>query len=466
MKVIIYKYATPNTPRAIISPDDTSEQSVSLMREDILTLNFTVPEPIDFAIGDYCHFTGILYQINALPGKTRNADRSITYVLKMEAEMYDLGKTQYLFLDAENNFTDAVFNLRGTAQSFGELIIYNLNRVYPTAGWKLGFVEQTGYADESFAGNNCLQVIQTIAKTFDTEYLIEGKTIHIYRRETSSNLILEYGSGKALLSLKEDKVDSSNVITRLYAYGSSKNITASYRGGAQRLRMGDINYIEKNKNLYNIFEFTKIFDGSDGTPEIYPQRTGTVTAVYDPFNFYDTTMDFNLNTYLISGVSAKITFNTGILNGYTFDVAVGGYNHTTKKFTILKNTAETSIDVPSVGYAPVVGDTYVITDIRMPQSYIDNAELRLRAAAQDFLDKNSVPSLVYSGICNAIYFKQKNIKLALGQMALVKDDQLQISKVIRITGYTRNVNDNYLYTVELSERVLPQSIIVKLLNNI
>lgn len=452
-------------PRVTIKPDANSQQSVSLMREDILSINFSVPIKVPFRIGDYCHFVGILYQMNKLPPRTRDSANKISYALTMEAEYYDFGKVDFFFLDANNNFTEPVFPLRGTLQMFADLMLNNIKRVFPTANWKLGNVEQTDFQTLEFSAQNCLQALQTICDAFKTEYLFEGKTLNLYQRVDSSGLVLKYGKNNPLLSLSESDQDSSNVITRLYAFGSTRNITSSYRGGSQRLRMGETNYIEKNVDQYNVVEFTILFDGTNGNTEIYPHRTGTVTAVDDPFNFYDSTMDFNVNGSLLPGVTAQIVFNTGLLSGYTFDLSE--YDDVTKKFTILKDTEETNIDVPSVNYTPVIGDTYVITQINLPQQYIDQAEADLRAAAQDYINKNSIPAKQYAGSPNTKWFKENNKSFKIATTVQVQDKGMDIDRSSRVVAFTRNINNIYLYpSVDLADTVNPKSIIVKLINGL
>jgi hypothetical protein len=462
-KITIYKYGTTQV-RAIVEPNDNSVQQVGLMRQDILVLNFDSAINISFQIGDYCTFLKQLYQINKKPSRTKVAERNINYVLTLEAEMYDLGKVDFFALDADNNFSEAIFSFRGKLQNFGDLIIHNLKRVFPTANWILGEVEQTDFVTLDFNSQNCLQAIQTIAQAFNTEYLIEGKTINLFQRQSSSGLILRQGTYNPLVSLTEADQDQSNVITRLYPLGSTRNITNTYRGGSKNLRIGDVPYLEKNVDKYRIVEYTKIFDGSDGTPEIYPHRTGTVSAVDDPFNFYDSAIDFNVNDYLISGVVAQLVFNTGLLSGYTFNISA--FNNSTKKFTILVNSDEKSITVPSVEFTPAVGDKYVLINIKMPQSYIDQAETDLLAAAEAFLDQYSEPPVAYSGNCNANWFRDNNRTFKLAEKAQISDDDLEISVVKRITAYTRKVNDIFDMTLELSDTVPPKSIIVTLLNGL
>lgn len=460
--ITVYKYGT-NQIRQIIDADDNSEQSISLMKEDILTLNFSLSGVIQFAIGDYCDFFGKLYQVNKRPTRKKTGQNNYAYTLIMEAEWYDLGKVEFLFLDQHNLFTETTFDLRGTPQDFGDLIIYNLLRVFPLAQWKLGYVITADIKTITFDAMNCLQAMQEVAKQFNTEYIIEGKTIHIYQRKVNSQILLEYGQNKPLLSLEESDQDNSNLITRLYAFGSSRNLPSGYRNNSKYLITGK-GFLEKNTALYNIFESVVKFDGTNGNPEIYPHRTGLVTSVADPLNFFDNSIDFNVNNYLVSGITPKIVFNSGLLNGYTFEIAA--FDLGTTKFTINKNQDETAYDIPSVSLTPVRGDTYVIIDIEMPQSYIDKAEADLFQAQQDYLDLHSIPAQSYSVECNPKWFQDNNPTITLGAGISIKDDAMSINRTTRIVGYKRNVRQPNVYSMDLADTVPQQSLIVKFINGL
>src|SRR6202012_1747074 len=106
---------------------------------------------------------------------------------------------------------------------------------------------------------------------------------------------LEYGKGQALYSVSRQNTNqpgSISIITRLYAYGSNRNIDINYRGGVKYLRMAANTYIEKNVAQLGLFASIVYFDGQSLTPEIYPHRVGTVTAVTADFTFADADIDF------------------------------------------------------------------------------------------------------------------------------------------------------------------------------
>lgn len=206
-------------------------------------------------------------------------------------------------------------------------------------------------------------------------------------------------------------------------------------------------YVEDNVALYGVIESTEYFD------DIFPRRTGTVTSinVSDFYKFFDTSMDFDVNNQLLPGISAKITFNTGQLAGYTFNI--GNYNNATKEFTILKNKDEKILDVPSADLKPAIGDTYVLTDILMPKTYIDAAEVELKNAAIALLDQISEPQVKYTMIFDPAFLKNLTRQLNIGDLVWISDDELELLKKIRIISTTRNIVNEYQYQAELSDIV-------------
>lgn len=465
--ITIYAKGTTDV-RAIIDPDDKSQQQCGIMREDIVTLSFSEPEFINFQIGDYAELFGATYQLNLPAEFTKVATRNFQFALTMEGPMYDLRKCVYLFLDANNIFTEAQFSLLGKPIDFLNLIIYNLNRLYPGAGWAVGTCDDGAYQNLTFASQNCLEVLSTLAQTFLTEYRIDGKKISLTIAQPVSGVTLEYGKGQALTSVQQQNAATSsevNVITRLYAYGSNKNIGSNYRNGAKYLRMAAGLYIEKNVTKLGIFEAVIYFDGTAATPEIYPQRTGVVSAVISDFSFTDADIDFDVNDQLIPGVTAQLTFNTGLLAGYTFDIAT--FDNATKTFVFNANTSDQTLVIPSDTLKPAVGDTYVLINILMPLAYVNDAEAQLLLNAQQYLNNKGPAQLNFTVGCNPLWFKQTGTVLKLGYTYNLLSIDAGINRQIRLVDFTRNIRKPYLYTnLVLADRVIVQPTIVKLINAI
>lgn len=464
--ITIYKKGTLDI-RAVVDPDDKSQQSVGIMRGDIVTLTFSVAEAILFGIGDYCTIYGNNYQINAPVAFKKSGSRNFDYTVTLEGDQYDLTKCAYLFLNSSNHFTDGQFTILGKPIDFMNLVIYNLNRLYPGAGWTLGAVDDAPYQNITFQSQNCMQVLSTLAQNFLTEYIFEGKKISLTVKQPPSGVTLEYGKGLALYSLNRANQSTSgtmNMFTRLYAYGSNKNIGANYRGGAKYLRMAAGLYIENNVDTLGVFENTVFFDGQQLLPEIYPQRTGFVTGVTSEFIFTDADIDFNVTDYLILGTTAQVTFNTGQLGGYTFQIA--DFNWLTKTFTINSNTSDQTLIIPSDLLKPAIGDTYVITNITMPLSYTEDAEAQLAKAAHFYLDNYGPAKMTFTTECNPFYFKANNVALQLGFTYRLISAESNIDRQIRLVNYTRNLRNPFLYTIDLADKVIPQPVIIKLINSL
>lgn len=543
-----------------VKPDDTSTQLKKIMGENQVTLTFRMSSYADFSINDYCTIYGEKYQLNKLPVVKKISQYLYQYTLVMEVEGNDLSKYQFLFLGADNTLRESEFSLMGNPDTFMDLLIANANRV--GSGWIKGeVISTTVYKNLTFSGDNCYNALGKMAEAFDTEFWLVGKTVNLSRKQKDTGYIFRHGRYKGLYDITRQNLDNSGLVTRLYAYGSDKNLPPDYNNFAKRLQMrdttavidnqpnlihditwtvvdngdgtqtitfsftdtinevtdispewrltgssadwksviagnsspievtlptgtynfrfrsyitGDPNtyvtpevtvsgseitpqfpsvnypvlpYIEKNTELYGVIEAIQNFEN------IFPHRTGKVTSV-NALNFYkfiDSTIDFNLNNYLLSGLTAKVVFNTGQLAGYQFEIS--NFNFSTKEITILKNQDETALDIPSQSLKPAIGDEYVFVDIRMPKSYIDAAETDLKEAAQALLDDISIPQVTYQLTFDPVYMKRKGISIGIGDLVWVQDDQLRVERRIRVNQVTRSIVDEYQYQVELSDTV-------------
>jgi len=419
-----------------------------LLGEDIIKSTLKVPDVIDIQIGDYTIWEGIRYYINALPNVRKNSTNSFDYDVTFESEYYELLKTQFMDLDANSDFY-----LVGNVETFIDLIVTNMNREH--TGWARGTCDQTNadYKLLSFSESNCMQILQRLCGEFEGEFYFDGKNICFTDKAGGdSGLTFKYKLG--LRNIARQTLSEKNVITRLYAFGSKKNLASDYRDYCRRLKfvVDGKSYLEKNIAEYGIIEHTEIFD------DIYPHRTGTISSVdaEDITKFTDNGMDFNLNDYLLPGVTAKLHFNSGDLGGYEFEVH--NYNNTTKEFNIIAFKDEQGYDMPNDTLKPAIGDKYVLLDIKMPQTYIDAAETALQTKAQAYLDCNCNPRVTYLLVPDWRYFKANSVALNLGDSITIKDTDLNINSLVRIVELTRTLINAYKYTLKLSDHLEPQLI--------
>lgn len=429
-----------------IKPDDSSTQVKQVMGDNEIQVRFQENRMLPFMINDWCIVYGERYLLTKMPVVRKIGTFLYEYDMKLQAEGIQLARAQFMFLGDDNSLKESAFSLMGTASDFIDLLIQNASRV--SSGWIKGQVIPTEHKNLTFSKENCYSVLSRLAEAFETEYWVEGKTIHLTKRQTDTGLTFKHGKNKGLYDITRTEVDSASVVTRLYCFGSEKNLPPDYRDYAKLLRMtgGDL-YVEKNVGKYGVIEYTEIID------DIYPQRTGKVSSVsaLNPNLFNDADIDFNVNDQLLPGITAKIVFNTGQLAGYEFEVSK--FNNGTKEFTLLQNKNERVLEIPGVSLRPGIGDEYIITDIIMPPSYITAAEAALKARAMQILDQASEPQLSYQITFDPVFLRKIEYTPTIGQLIWLVDVELQVQKKIRIVSATRNIVNEYDCKADISDTV-------------
>lgn len=465
----------PMESRATATAITAAKQTWALNAEDTIAITVVSPFPQSYGIGDVITVFGRDYRLNRLPKVSKTGMQEYQYDLEFEGIQYDLMRVTYdVNINTTNNQLQDIQgdSLTGDLKRFMEVLISNANRVFP-GKWALGVCPETdGDNTLTFSeSDNCLSVLQTLCSEdkFGVEFEIErvnGVYVINIKKTIGQTLpfVLEYGKG--LYSISRENVSSSNIVTRLKVYGSTENITSKYR--ADRLCMFGkdkaSSYIEKADAVakYGIFEGRKNFD-------IKPTFTGKVSSVVDGdvLSFIDTSFPFDINAknasgetlYLISGVSAKVHFNSGNLAGYEFEVHA--YDHATHKFTLVKQTDDRGNVFPSeTSPAFQIGknDTYKVLDIAYSRDIEEAAEKKLAEEGNKYYDQNSQPKVQYSVNVTKAFIENKlalsdgitNV-FAPGDYLPIKDDEIGVDKSIRIKSFTRNVLDPYDYSLTISD---------------
>ncbi len=467
----------PMESRATATAITAAKQAWALNAEDTIAITVVSPFPQSYGIGDVITVFGRDYRLNRLPKVSKTGMQEYQYDLEFEGIQYDLMRVTYdVNINTTNNQLQDIQgdSLTGDLKRFMEVLISNANRVFP-GKWALGVCPETdGDNTLTFSeSDNCLSVLQTLCSEdkFGVEFEIErvnGVYVINIKKTIGQTLpfVLEYGKGKGLYSISRENVSSSNIVTRLKVYGSTENITSKYR--ADRLCMYGkdkaSSYIEKADAVakYGIFEGRKNFD-------IKPTFTGKVSSVVDGdvLSFIDTSFPFDINAknasgetlYLISGVSAKVHFNSGNLAGYEFEVHA--YDHATHKFTLVKQTDDRGNVFPSEtspAFQISKNDTYKVLDIAYSRDIEEEAEKKLAEEGNKYYDQNSQPKVQYSVSVTKAFIENKlalsdgitNV-FAPGDYLPIKDDEIGVDKSIRIKSFTRNVLDPYDYTLTISD---------------
>lgn len=488
-------YAIKRGGTLLKSVKPTGKVTTKIMDEELLTMNFSLDHYFNFKVGDSVVAFNNIFGLQELPSVQKVSTNLFNYTLKFTGYKYELGKIQLMFPDGKNNLTLGDFSVNGNAQTIIELIVENANRI--SNGWTVGVVDVTDVRNFTFTAHNLLAALAILAEEYESEFWVDAnQSINFQKRNIPVGFSIAYQQNLGLHGITRSTVDSTKIITRLYAFGAEKNLSNGYRNGSSRLKL-PANYLEHNTATYGIIEHTEIFE------DIYPHRVGVVTHVDagNPLKFRDTSIDFNLGgtlpnspfisqisperlkvslkdiklaesfdinaspvqiyttnknntpvSVLIGGVAAKVTFNSGQLAGYTFDIAAGGWNLSTKEITLIRNTDEKALELPNDLLRPAVGDKYVITDIIMPDSYVMEAENRLIAKAGEFLQKNSRPQLQYNVVVDHVFMRRNNFHFTIGNTVDMTDPDFGLNAAMRITAITQDLQNVFDVQFELSEK--------------
>lgn len=416
-----------------------------VMAGSIVNVSFTYFKNFTFKVNDYVVVDDKTYTMNTEPKCVKEGTNKYTYDCIFEDNLYTLGKVMFMCIG------DSEFDLVGDAGTFIQLLVENMNRI--GSGWTMGAVDVSVPAKNiHFSCENCLSVIQKLATQdtgFDCEFYLVGKQINFQEYGIDNGRIFRYGYNRGFYSIARDTVSSTNIVTRLHAYGSQKNIPTSYRGYSPRLKFvtAGASYVENNVHLYGVIEHSMIWEN------IYPRRTGTISWV-DPNNvmkFRDTSMNFDLLSYLMPGTVAKIHIQSGLLGGYEFQLTE--YNHITREFTIIEFDDGKGGKLPNTDIRLAPGDTYVLIDIYLPAPYITAAETLLLTTAQAYVKENSVPRVTYTVACDPLYFTRNNIKLKDGDYVTITDTEFGLNRLIRIAAITEDKLRPGAYALTLSDNI-------------
>lgn len=460
-----------------------------LMGDNYVSLPFSHDTYIGFAPGSYIIYNGLKFEIIDVDKNrpTRNATTGgWDYTLQFDDQERHMTRAIVFWLSQKPR--EAVFHDTTDLQSFGNLIVENMNAFVPAKNWKMRDLSdelKEGTKLVSFNGDTCWNAVNTIAETFGVEWWTEQSEGYIYLCFGKLEIGTEedFVEGDVITSIPSRRGDDSNYGTRFYVFGSTRNLTEDYgqadQGGTTnhvseiRLRLpGGQEYIDARPDMAwnDVVEKFVVFE------DIYPKNTDTVTSVekvkrqtdsgteYEARVIYAKDTPF-LPTDLIPGETLQAVITSGALSGRTFDIQLGAafddpdtWNPETnpfdRKFEIVadvETTGEQEIIIPNDNLDIEPGNTFVLTGIKLPGARIGEAEQELLEAGTTWAQKNSKDTSVYDCPTNPVYCQLNDKSYELGQkVRLVNEAQFGSSgRSSRIQGYEKSLDNEYqaTYTV-------------------
>lgn len=473
----------------------------TLMKEDYILLHFSVYQPVLFEKGDYCDTEFGRFEIVDLVFPQYNTSTGgYDYELRIDAEYYKW-KNKILFYDRQGGNREASWNLTRTPDAHLSIVVSNLKSLGYT--YNSG-VEYTFSIDSTveksakliqYDNTNIIDALTKIAETWDAEWWIVDHVIHLGRCEYNTAVDFELNG---LVSEMARSESNDNYATRVYAFGSTRNLPTNYRpditgvvvdGVVQRRLMlpEGTPYVDAfpDMSTEEAVEEVVVFE------DVYPKRVGTMSDVttkeytdkienedgtttevkWNAYRFRDSGITFS-KEYIIPGQELRIVFQSGPLNGMDFAVTFnpgavdeknsdGSWNSAAQLWEIVRNE-DYGRELPSAPLIPENGNTYVLYgyDTKFVSvSMIPDAEKELLEKTKSYVEKSKIDPSVYTCVMDPIkvggFDGGRVIDLEIGDRVNIINPAYAIkSRQSRIYGFEKALDKKYevTYTVGQSTK--------------
>ena len=439
------------------SVTSSSAWNLELMRENALSLTFTIPVCVPLQVNDYIILEGVRFSVKKEYKPRKKNSQKYSYSVKFYAPIHDAQQVVYLHLT--DGQYEPQFSLDGSPREHLQKWVDNMNRIYGEERWRIGDVIDAPNQNIEYSNTTCWDALASMADIFSTEWWSDGFYINLCRCERGERVELGYGKGLTSLTQTENS-DDVKFFTRLIPLGSTRNIDRS-RYGFSRLQLPDrAKYVDRNTD-YGLYEHVE----EDAFAGIFPHYTGTVSSVRSqertgndgkPFTVYyfkDEGLEFDPCDYEIAGLVKQLSFQSGELNGRDFEA---NYHSESKEWEIINTYPDEDTQLPGGNLIPHAGDKYIPWNFRMPEAYEKQAEQDYKAAVDDFLSSYSEDTTKYGGDTDYTYIEKHSVPLRLGQsVRLLSEEYFPGSgyRDTRMTKVTRKLENLSMAAIECTNRV-------------
>lgn len=468
----------------------------TLMKEDYIILPFSVSSPIPFKIGDYVDLAGALdeslggklakiYEITDIQKPTYNTSTGgYDYELRLDA-YYWKWKNKIFKYTPEHAGSEASWSLTAALDVQLGVFLRNLKALgYTYRGTDFTFsiddtVENKAVA-MTYDNMNLLDALFSMAgdDKWNCDCWITDNVIHFGRNEFGDAVKIERGVEASAITRSESQ---GTYATRIYAFGSTKNIPTSYRPTDEQAVVNGV--VQKRLMLPSGTPYIDAYEGMSQEEaiedvvvfdDVYPRRVGILSDVHTRteevdnedgtketityYRYKDTELEFK-EEYIIEGQELQVTFQSGKLNGMVFGVI---FNPTPKDETrgnqlweIVRNE-NYGRPLPDEMMYPANGDEYVLSgfDIQLvSDQYIPAAEEELKEKAQKYADKVKKDDGTYPTTLMSTWVHEDPISriFEFGQrINLVDDTYFENGRISRVLGWEMNLDipwDSPVYTI-------------------
>ena len=420
-------YDRQGTLKRKVSPDSSSRWTEEVGAEFVVTVNFTTWEFFVLSVGDYVKISGKRFSIKKEYRPKKTDTQKYTYNISFYGREHDMQDLLFCRLNQGEDDLESVFAYDGTPMEMLEKLVANMNRNTDGVTWRAGQAVTGDRKTINFNGLFCWDAAGEIAGAWETEWWLDGEYLNIGKCEHGERVTLGYMKGLKTGLTQNENSNSIKWFTRLIPVGSTKNIDPSKYGYTHLQLPSRDKYIDLNTQLG-----LKEHREEAAFQDIFPHRLGTVSSVrseeqtnkdgkkYTVYYVKDKDLPFNPDEYMIGGEVIHITFESGDLSGREFEC---NWHNDTQEFEIINTYPDENTQIPGGNIIPNVGDTYILTNIRMPDAYYPIAEEQYKQAVDSFLTEYSKDISIYSGDTDYIHVDKNSVPLSLGQRVRLEDAQ-------------------------------------------
>ena len=472
------------------------KRKFTLMKEDYIMLKFSLENPIYFKLGSYVECNFGLFEVCDLQKPAFNTNTAgYDYELRLDA-YYWKWKNKIFKYTPETTGQEASWNLTAPLDVQAGIVLRNLKALgYTYKGQDFVFSIDSTVENKAllmtYDNINILDACFSMAKKWDCECWVTENIIHFGRCESGDAVIFEIGKNVQEMSQSESR---STYATRIYAFGSTKNIPSDYRpvdetvvvnGVVQKRLMlpEGTPYIDAYPDMTTeeAVEQVVIFD------EVYPRRTGIMSDVttievtdkvenedgttteekWNAYRFRDTGVNFS-EKYILPGQELRIRFASGLLNGLEFAVKFnpegkpekledGGWNPEAQLWEIVRNE-DYGRPLPGDVLFPQDGDEYVLSGWDSTKitelGLVGAAEQELKEKTEKYAAKSKIdPSTYGCTMMSNDAYREDGVHnfYGIGQKVnLINKAYFENGRQSRVIGFEFNLDysfDSPVYTV-------------------
>ncbi len=427
----------------VIEDDDIRR---SMSHDNNVSFNVESKDSLDIKIGDYIIEDGSHYTIYD-PIDVEESNGVFSYPLVFRSPDY---KLKFSIVKDEGATT---FPYHGGIKEFVDLVILSLNE--DQQEYTAGDIDEGNIIDLEFDNSSCFQALDDICEAANMEWNLIGTSINVkYRIGKDVDVVFEYGKEKGGYSVRLDKVQNTFIATRLIGKGGTVNLPKDYVSPdtPKRLNLGN-DILEKNTDKYG--KITGVYTNDNIFPRLINKTVLDVTIPEDIEKAvaWKLKLDipFDLSQQYADDKVPIVKFQTGDLTGSEFEIVDNSWNNTDKTLQIIVQEEEDGYRLPNTSRQPRIGDVFVLLNINMPQSYIDEAEEELRKATQEELNKRSEPQYAPSVKVSKRFLRKKGYSLEIGDSITVKVGDHSINtRILAINQSSSSDEINY----ELGDEIL------------